>query len=48
MVAVAVVVVVMMMPVMIGPMMVVTMSAVTRIRRLRCGKAQGHGNGEEC
>ncbi len=33
---------------MIGPMMVVTVSAVTRIRRLRCGKAQGHGNGEEC
>lgn len=47
MVAVAVVVVVMM-PVMIGPMMVVTVSAITRIRRLRCGKAQGHGNGEEC
>lgn len=33
---------------MIGPMMVVTVSAITRIRRLRCGKAQGHGNGEEC
>lgn len=29
-------------------MMMVTVSAVTRIRRLRCGKAQRHGHGEEC